>query len=350
MADKQATNLAAVVERPKARVSIIERPTPTPGPKELVLRNHAVAANPVDWMIQEWGIILDEAKYPVVLGSDVSGIVTAVGSSVSKFKVGDKVIGFAGVIFNSKIDHGAFQTYTVLQELSTTKIPDSMSFEEGALIPMAASTAGSGFFLNLGVPVPSSADVGHNKKGGLLVWGAASSVGTWAVQIGRALGFTVFATASPAHHEYLKSVGTSEVFDYKDPEISSKLVAAAEHAKQPVANAFDAIGGATAVKCASIVAASAKKGKVASTAPWPENEPQPEGVTASGIFAARLSTDRSDIGQWFFNEWLSDALEKKTVVPTPKIEIVEGGIRSTQKVWDMLKAGVSGKKLVIKVD
>ena len=96
MVSEQVPNLAATLESPKAQVSIIERPIPTPGPKELVLRNHAVAANPVDWKIQAISFFVDESKYPTVLGSDVSGIVSAVGSSVTKFKVGDKVVGFAG--------------------------------------------------------------------------------------------------------------------------------------------------------------------------------------------------------------------------------------------------------------
>ena len=350
MAEKQVPNLAAVLETPKARVTIVERPIPAPGPKELVVRNHAVAANPVDWKIQEISFFVDEDKYPVVLGSDVSGVVTAVGSSVSKFKVGDKVAGFAGVIFNSKIDHGAFQTYTVLQEPSATKIPATMSFEEGALIPMGAATAAAGLFLGLGTPLPSTTDVNNDKKQGLLVWGAASAVGTWAIQIGKALGFTIFATASPAHHSYLKSLGASEIFGYKDPDVSSKLVAAAEHTKKPITCAFDAIGGKPSVICANVVATSGKEGKVAHVAPWPENETIPKGVKSSMLLAFHLATERPDVGEWFFNDWLSDALEKKTVIPTPKIEIVDGGIRSTQKVWDMLKAGVSGKKLVIQVE
>jgi hypothetical protein len=60
--------------------------------------------------------------------------------------------------------------------------------------------------------------------------------------------------------------------------------------------------------------------------------------------------DHAEVGSWLFNEYLPKAIEKKTIVPAPKIEVVEGGIGATQKVFDQLKAGVSGTKLVVRVD
>ena len=106
-------NLAAVIEEPKARLKTIVRPIPSPGKGEIVVHNHAIAANPVDWKIQDFGIIIN--IYPAVLGSDVCGIVTEIGPEVTKFKVGDRVAGFAGVIYNKDPDHGAWQTYTILR-------------------------------------------------------------------------------------------------------------------------------------------------------------------------------------------------------------------------------------------
>jgi NADPH:quinone reductase-like Zn-dependent oxidoreductase len=88
-----------------------------------------VAANPVDWKIQDYGFPIN--KFPTVLGSDSCGVIVAIGNSVTKFKVRDRVAGFAGVIYNQDINHGAFQSYTLLRDIATTKIPDNMSFEEG---------------------------------------------------------------------------------------------------------------------------------------------------------------------------------------------------------------------------
>ena len=122
-------NLAAVIEKPKARLKTIVRPIPSAGEGEIVVHNHAIAANPVDWKIQDFGIIIN--KYPAVLGSDVCGIVTEIGPEVTKFEVGDRVAGFAGVIYNKDPDHGAWQTYTILLEVATMSVPGSLSFAEG---------------------------------------------------------------------------------------------------------------------------------------------------------------------------------------------------------------------------
>lgn len=152
---------------PNARLTIMNRQIPTPGPGELIVRNFAIAANPADWKIQAWGFAIK--KYPTILGSDCCGIITAISPSVTKFKVGDRVTGFAGVIYNSDINHGAWQTYTVLREIATTKIPDSMSFEEGSVFAMAFATCAIALFVNLGILRPTGS-VKAQKKG-FLIWG-----------------------------------------------------------------------------------------------------------------------------------------------------------------------------------
>jgi len=127
-------NIAAVIEAPHERIQIKTREIPTPGPHEILVRNHAIAANPVDWKIQEYDFLVE--KYPTALGSDGCGVVTAVGLEVSKFQVGDHVTGYGSVIYSSDINHGSWQTYTILRDIAVTKIPKSMSFEEGSVFPM----------------------------------------------------------------------------------------------------------------------------------------------------------------------------------------------------------------------
>ena len=65
--------------------------------------------------------------------------------------------------------------------------------------------------------------------------------------------------------------------------------------------------------------------------------------------AMRYGTDQEKLGQLFFNEWLEKAMKDGTVIPAPQIEIVDGGVETAQKVFDMLKKGVSGRKLVVQV-
>ncbi|TVY68983.1 Dehydrogenase azaJ [Lachnellula suecica] len=343
--NQNGQNLAAVLEAPASRLKTVSRPIPSPGSDELVVRNYAIAANPVDWKIQDYGFAIN--KFPTVLGSDGCGVVTAVGSSVTKFKVGDRVTGFAGVIYNSDINHGAWQTYTILREIATMKIPDSMSYEEGCVFPMAMATSAVALFANLGIPRPTG-NVAPQESG-FLVWGASSSVGSSAVQLARNLGFKVFATASPAHHQYLRSLGAFEVFDYRDPAVVDKIAASAKSSGTPIKFGFDTVGeGAAAKQSADVLSTSGGAGgKLVLVLEWSESDPQPEGIEILKTMAFRLATDQAELGAWFFNEYLPNALANGSIVPAPRIEVAGKGIEAAQDVLDRLKAGVSGKKLVV---
>ncbi|RDW59138.1 hypothetical protein BP5796_12062 [Coleophoma crateriformis] len=350
MSDKQELNYAAVLPEKGAHLKTLVRAIPVPGPDEILVRNHAIAANPVEWKMQTWSFFIQ--SYPTVLGSDVSGIITQIGSSVTKFKVGDRVTGFAGVIYNGNADHGAWQTYTLLKEIVTCKIPDFVSFEEGSVIPMAFATSAIALFVDLGIPYPAKTTQ-QPKPSGLLVWGAASAVGTAAVQLASNFGYKVYATASAKHHEYLKSLGAFKTFDYHDSDVVQQIVASAKSSSIQIDLGFDTVGAGDAPKLAAevlLAARSTDKAKLALVLPWPGKEPQPEGIEIFQTNATRTSNDKSELGSWLFNDYLKVALENKTIVPSPKIEIVEGGLNAAQKVLDLLKAGVSGKKLVVKVE
>jgi len=280
-------------------------------------------------------------------GDDVGGIVEAVGAKVKNFHKGDRVAGFSGVIYNGDIAQGAFQTYTVLNEVGTVKLPANVTFEQGSVLPMGLATAGVGLFLDLDLPRTPS-------KGAVLVWGAASSVGSSVVQVAHAQGWTVFATASPSHHGWIKKIGADHVFDYKDADVASKIAEAVKAAGVTLTRAYDSISGGSAfdgVTATLKAAGSPSGGKLVIVLQWPEDKPKPEGWEITNTFAARhgKGMDSEEFGRWFFNEWLDQQLQKCTIVPVPEPLIVEGGIEATQKAWDTNKAGVSGKKVVIQV-
>ena len=86
------------------------------------------------------------------------------------------------------------------------------------------------------------------------------------------------------------------------------------------------------------------------TLPWPGKLPVPDGIKVQQIAALSLGTDREDLGRWLFNDYLQMALENRSIVAAPKVEIVRGGIGTAQTLMNQLKAGVSGRKLVVKVD
>ena len=270
---------------------------------------------------------------------------------MTKFKIGDRVTGFAGVIYNNDINHGAWQTYTVLRDIATTQIPDNMRFEEGSVFPMAMATSVIALHVCLGIPRPTGPIIAQSQESGLLIWGASSSVGISALQLARNLGFKVFATASPTHYQTLKSLGAFEVFDYNDSSVVDKIVAAAKSAGAPISLGFDTITeGTTAKQAADVLAASGGKGgKLVLVLEWPEGE-KVDSIEVSQTGATRTGRDQVELGKWFFNEYLEKSLANGSIVSAPKIEVVAGGIKAAQGVFDKLKAGVSGKKLVVTVD
>ncbi|MCJ1235786.1 hypothetical protein MMC14_003757 [Varicellaria rhodocarpa] len=335
------SNTAAVLEKVNSPLTVQKRDIPTPASHQILIKNHAIATNPVDYMNRDTGMFVK--TYPTVLGSDISGTVETIGDAVTHFKKGDRVTGWAAVIYNGDADHGGFQEYTLLNEHCAAKFPDSISFEEGAILPMSVATSGTGIFLTMKVPKPSAG----KQKGGFLVWAAASSVGTAAVQIAASLGYTVFASASPQNHEYIKSLGASQVFDYKDPDVVESVISAAKSAGVPIKHVYCAYSkGDSPSQCVGVLEAFGG-GKLCLTLPWPEDVPKPDSSVEVDMTEAYQIVSNVEFGRWLFNEWLEESLVKKTYVPSPAIEKVEGGIGAVQKALDLHQKGLSGKKLVL---
>ena len=121
--------------------------------------------------------------------------------------------------------NAAFQLYPVVTESLVAELPDSLTFEEGVVLPLAISTACAGLYRNdyLDLPLPSITGVKPSGKT-ILVWGGASSVGATAIQLAVASGITVLTTASMANHDMVKSLGAHIVFDYKSPSVVEDVV------------------------------------------------------------------------------------------------------------------------------
>lgn len=336
------SNQAAVLKSPKAQLTIEKRRIPKPGPNDVLVKNAAVATNPVDWKMQDRGYFIE--SYPTILGSDVAGTVEGAGSSVSHFKKGDRVTGFADVLSSKNPDNGAFQEYCLVKDCALAKLPDSMSFEEGSILPMSVATAAVGIFLSLDIPRPPA-----KHQGGFLVWGASSSVGTAVVQIAKSLGYTVYGVCSPRHAEYLKKVGAHETFDYNDSSVVKNVTQFLKSSQQQIVVAYDVISEhGSAPQCAEVLG-SFGGGKLCLTLPYPEDAKKPAEVEIVSTTAARIVSDSKDFGKWLFNEWLEKSLADGTYVPSPAIEKVDGGILAAQKALDIHKKGLSGKKLVLTI-
>lgn len=111
---------------------------PEPGPNEVLIQVKAIALNPIDYHQRDFGIPL-VPRCPAVIGWDTSVIVATVGSNASTAPApGDRAIALASSFFqNGSPDHGAFQIYSLAQSEGVIALPDALSFEEGAVFPVA---------------------------------------------------------------------------------------------------------------------------------------------------------------------------------------------------------------------
>lgn len=362
------TNLAAWIPAPKQRMQVAEAPFPTPGPDEIVIKNRAVAANPVDWVLQDQGtsMAFGWIKYPFVFGYDVAGEVVQVGNKIVRFKVGDRVLGQAqstDKTINSAA-YGAFQLYTVLLERNSSPIPDTTSFESASVMPLAFTTAAAGLFEKdqLGLQYPQLDPKSTGKT--VLVWGGSTSVGCNAIQLAVAAGYEVVSTSSPKNFDLLRSLGATEVFDYNDPCSVDKIVKFMEG--RECAGALS-IGEDAVFRCLDALS-SCKSGKHIAMATYPIPA-QPKRLVALQIvwsFATSMisiaiksrlrdiktsfiygSVAHSPVGEAVYADFLPEALARGKFRPAPEPMIVGEGLEAIQRALDIHKKGVSARKVVV---
>jgi NADPH:quinone reductase-like Zn-dependent oxidoreductase len=204
---------------PPSAVVVDEIPCPTPKDGELVVRVAAAGVGPWDALIRE-GKSVVQLSLPIILGSDLAGIVDSVGTGVIQFKPGDKVFGVTNRQFC-----GAYAEYAVASASMIAAMPSSLSFIEAASAPVVAVTAYQMLF-----------DYAQIKAGqAVLILGAAGNVGAYAVQLAREAKVQVFATAGPADVDYVRGLGAEMVVNYKATKF--------EDAVPAVDAVLDTVGG-----------------------------------------------------------------------------------------------------------
>lgn len=337
-----STTTAAYLTGPKAHPFGLEQtPAYTPSGNEILIRNRAIAINPIDGSLQRFAWF--PLQYPAILGQDVAGEVLSVGRHVKTFKVGDRVIGHAGGMLTQRPQDAGFQSQTILDERLVAKIPDDMPFEKAVVVPLGFSTAACGLFqkapfLELQLPtVPAREPNGKT----ILVWGGASSVGSNGVQLARAAGYEVLATASEKNFDYVKGLGASQVFDYRRESVAEDLVEALKG--KTLAGVLDCIGFEAAKLSVEVVRRAAGKGAVVSTKGGVED--LPEGITLTKIFGVTLRDN--GVAKAVYGNYLSDALKAGEFVPSPEPLVQGKGLENVQAGVDRLMEGVSAAKVVV---
>ncbi len=368
------TNTAARIGARHAQLEVAPAPYPTPGADQIVVRNHALAINPLDWIVQVAGsVVYRWLTYPAVLGSDLAGEVVEVGAAVTRFAVGDRVLAHAvGTDKDSNSPaEGAFQQYTVVFERMASPIPPALSYEDACVLPLALSTAACALFqkdqLGLQLPSATAAPTGQT----LLVWGASTSVGSNAVQLAVAAGYDVIATASPRNTGYVTALGASQVFDYASPTVVADLRSA--FAGRTLAGAV-AIGTGSAEGCVAAVAGCTGRRfvSIASTAVSFAGLGDPNrsrfelprllarlvsataalqlrsrtrGVATRFVIGTTLKTN--EVGPAIYQDFLPTALAAGRYQAAPPATVVGHDLADLQHALDIQRRGVSAQKVVV---
>ncbi|KAI0165895.1 GroES-like protein [Xylariaceae sp. FL1272] len=260
MAD-QRTHDALVTVAARAPYEVRKFPTVTPQGDEIMVNVKWTASTPLDlhrqllfvprqtwpcrstrethvicYLEADGGLLVE---HPMRTGSTGAGIVVEVGPDVKSFKVGDRVFGFA----HQKDEWKTHQEFSTAPEWVFGKVPDAFSLEQAVTLPENLVTAFHTISkdLELPTPWPKPADcvitsfAPPRADDYVLIWGAASSVGQLTIQVLKYYGYKhIVTTASAKHHEYLKELGASEVFDYRRSNVVEHVLRSARSSTTPV--------------------------------------------------------------------------------------------------------------------
>jgi NADPH:quinone reductase-like Zn-dependent oxidoreductase len=198
----------------------IERPKPKSD--EVLVHNRAVAVNPVDWKIRNGLGEMFGLQLPIVLGCEIAGTVEEAGGGVRDFQVGAAVYGYVSLQRN-----GGYAEYTIAKSDEIAPKPESLDFDNAAAVAVGALTSSQAIF--------DTANLQAGQR--ILITGASGGVGSMAVQLAKAKGAFVIATASGKNEEFVRSLGADEFVDYTREKF--------EESVPEVDVVFDTIGGDT---------------------------------------------------------------------------------------------------------
>ncbi|KAL3417501.1 Enoyl reductase LovC 2 [Phlyctema vagabunda] len=341
-------------------------PMPLLEPNIAIVKTAAVAINPSD------AKFLDFSPAPgAIHGTDFAGTIVALGSDVlaaGRFSIGDRVAGLVHGMNKLRPDVGSFAEYIGATIHTMVRLPDSMSFEEGATLGLSTATAAFGLFSELRVP----ASLDQLRAGGIgideqdrefvLVAGGSTATGTRAIQLLKIAGLRPIATCSPSNNELVLRFGAEKVFDYNSSTCAAEIRA---YTSNELAYAFDCVAeaGTTELCYAAIGRAG---GRYVTVEPFRDSVVktreltiEPSWILATSVFGNKIALDgvygrdaRSedrDFGDRAFAVFQA-LLDHGGLVDTHPVKSMPGGWEGVMKGVEIIRSQPpSGFKLVYSV-
>jgi NADPH:quinone reductase-like Zn-dependent oxidoreductase len=294
-----------------------------------------------------------------IVGCDYAGTVVSVGPKVTKsFKEGDSIFGCVNGANTYQSYDGAFAEYIVVKGDVSMHIPSSISPEDACTVPLGAITVGQGMFqqnkgLSLHLP-------GEGKGNGefVFIYGGSTATGALGIQFAREAGYKVLTTCSPKNNEYVKSLGATEVFDYNDPEVGSKIRA---FTSNKLKYAWDTQGDASSGQiCADALSSEGEDirfGTITDPSMFLRKDAKVTATIMYTIFGEAFTKYGHDFPVLeadfeFAKMWMSlvEKLVSEGKVKPHRKKVGTGGLEGVVKGLEELKSGkVSGQKLVYNI-
>jgi NADPH:quinone reductase-like Zn-dependent oxidoreductase len=287
-------------------------PRPEPTDNQLLVRVIAAGVNPVDGMIRSGMFAKERRAFPIILGGDIAGVVEKVGSKITKLKTGDPVFAYV-----SLDNSGGYAQYALVTEREATPKPKSLTYVEAAAVPIVAMTAWQALI-----------DTANLKSGQtVLIHGGSGGVGSFAIQIAKARGAKVIATASTANQSLLKELGADVAIDYTKQKF--------EDIAKDVDVVLDSIGRDTLARSYDVV----KKGGIIVSI---VARPDPAELEEHGIRGAALSVEPNS----------QELAEIGKLIDDKKIKVIVSqtfALSDAAKAQEQVATGHTRGKIVLKV-
>ncbi|KAJ7463390.1 chaperonin 10-like protein [Mycena galericulata] len=342
--------------------------TEKPGPGQVLVKVAYASMAAFDTYIADVGYMVEE--YPVILGLNAAGTVAEVGSGVTSLAVGDRVTGLS-VFGQGRKDglKGTLQEFVVLPHELCAKVPENIALDAAATIPDNFITSFYTLFDQLSLPVPTSfppTAQPPNHAVPILVYGAGSTAGQYAIQLLHAAGYTnVVATASTKHHAFLRTLGAKSIFDYNSPTLAADI-GSAVGGDGKIALAFDPITATgTLAKIAQVISPQGtvalllpiKEGNNVAVGEAPMHVQMPSGLspflpeTKVVLVRMFLYRDNEYLKANLMPKILPELLASGIIQPNRVRLLDQGSLKDRVETGlDLLRNNkISGEKVIVKV-